>query len=281
MRKNKKGKKLRLNYKGIFKILIFILFIGLIALYFLKLPIKNIYIKGNKNISDNEIIEKAGIKDYPCIFKLNTIKIAKKIKTIPTIKDVKIYRSILGKMTISIKEDDILFYYKPEQVFYTSSATKVDSNNKFLGIPILTNETPNYILKKLVTAFNKVDKDILKMINRIEYNPYRDKNGNVIDETRFKLTMNDTNTVMIDTVNIRKLNSYLDIYVSLNMNETKGLLYLDTITDDNILFESYTSIEQARLEKEQKEAEQNENAEPNNENIETEQEEVVEENTGD
>ena len=39
------------------------------------------------------------------------------------------------------------------------------------------------------------------------------------------------------------------------MQETKGLLYLDTITDDNILFESYTSIEQAQIEKEQQEAE--------------------------
>jgi len=67
--------------------------------------------------------------------------------------------------------------------------------------------------------------------------------------------MNDYNTVIINTVNIRKLNEYFDIYVSLNMQETKGLLYLDTITDDNILFESYTSIEQAQIEKEQQEAE--------------------------
>ena len=93
------------------------------------------------------------------------------------------------------------------------------------------------------------------MINTIEYNPYKDREGKVIDETRFKLVMNDYNTVMIDTVNITKLNDYYDIYISLNMNETKGLLYLDTITEDNILFESYTSIEQERLEKELKEKE--------------------------
>ena len=262
MAKKKKKKKLRLNYKGIFKLLIFILFIGLIVLYFLKLPIKNIYIKGNKLVSDNEIIMAAGIKDYPSIFKLNTSKIKKNINAIPLISNVKIRRNILGKITITVEEDNILFYYKPENTCYSSTSRKIEDSNKFLGIPILTNETPNYILKKLVTAFNKVDKDILKMINTIEYNPYRDKNDKIIDETRFKLSMNDGNTVMIDTVNIKKLNSYLEIYVSLNMNEIKGLLYLDTITDDNILFESYTSIEKEKQEKEAQEGEEtNEEAE--------------------
>ena len=96
------------------------------------------------------------------------------------------------------------------------------------------------------------------MINTIEYNPYKDSEGNIIDETRFKLVMNDDNTVMIDTVNIRKLNNYYDIYISLNMSEIKGLLYLDTITDDNILFESYTSIEETR--RAQEEAKNNENS---------------------
>ncbi len=258
MNKRKNKKKLRLNYKGIFKLLIFILFIVLTILYFLKLPIKNIYIKGNKIVSDNEIIEVAGIKEYPSIFKLNTSKMKKKIKEIPLISNVTIKRNLLGKITIKVEEDDILFYYKLEEIYYSSSNNKIEDNNKFLGIPILINETPNKILKKLIKAFNKVDKNILKMINTIEYNPYRDKEGNIIDETRFKLTMNDTNTVMIDTVNIKKLNSYLEIYVSLNMNEVKGLLYLDTITDDNILFESYSSIEQSKLEKEQKEAEEQE-----------------------
>ena len=268
MIKKKKGKKIRLNYRGIFKLLIFILFIVLIILYFLNLKIKNIYIVGNNIVTDNEIIEKANIKNYPNIFKLNIIKMKNNIKEIPLISNVKISRNIFGKITIKVKEEDILFYYSIEEQLVLSNNTKIEDENRYLGYPTLINETPNNILRKLVTSLNKVDKNILKMISTIEYNPYYDSNGNIIDESRFKLTMNDTNTVMIDTVNIKKLNNYLDIYVSLKMNEVKGLLYLDTITDDNILFESYTAIEQEQKEKEAKEQAEleNTNQEENNNN---------------
>ena len=70
-KKKKKNKKIRLNYKGIFKLLIFILFIVLIINYFINLRIKNIYILGNNTIKDVEIIEAANIKDYPNIIKLD------------------------------------------------------------------------------------------------------------------------------------------------------------------------------------------------------------------
>ena len=250
MAKKKKKKKLRLNYKGIFKLTVSILFLVLVILYFLNLKIKNIYIEGTTNLKDVEIIETAGIKDYPEIYKLKINKIKKDLMALPLVSDVKIKRSIFGKLTIIIKEDKVLFYNNQEGKYITSSGKKIDNNANYKGIPTLINQTPDNIVQKLVEGFNKVDDNILKMINTIEYNPYKDANGNIIDETRFKLIMNDYNTVMIDTVNIRKLNDYFDIYVSLNMQETKGLLYLDTITDDNILFESYTSIEQVQVEKE-------------------------------
>ncbi len=257
-KKKKKKKKIRLNYKGIFKLLIFILFLVLIINYFINLRIKNIYILGNNTIKDVEIIEAANIKDYPNIIKLDISKIKKSILEIPLISEVKIKRNIFGKITITIKEENVLFYYNYEGQYITSNGNRVDNNSNYIGCPTLINETPSDIIDKLVKGFNKVDINIIHMINTIEYNPYKDSEGNIIDETRFKLVMNDDNTVMIDTVNIRKLNNYYDIYISLNMSEIKGLLYLDTITDDNILFESYTSIEETR--RAQEEAKNNENS---------------------
>ncbi len=273
MAKKKVKKKLKLNYKGIFKLLIFILLVVLIILYFLKLKIKNIYIEGNDKIKDIEIIEIAGIKDYPKIYKLNIKKIKKDLKNHPLIKDVKIKRNILGTITITVDERKVLFLYNNKGKIVTSDNTYIDDNDNYLGYPTLINYTPNRIIKKLVVGLNKVDPNIIKMINTMEYNPYKDKNGKVIDETRFKLIMNDNNTVMIDTVNVRKLNKYMDIYISLNMKDIKGVLYLDTITDDNILFESYSSIEASRLAKEQKEAEEKEKTENPEENNEANQNE--------
>lgn len=81
------------------------------------------------------------------------------------------------------------------------------------------------------------------MINEIEYTPYKTDEGIIIDDGLFTITMNDENTVMIDTVNIKNLNKYPTIYASLGMDETKGIIYLDTIIDERLLFKSYATME--------------------------------------
>ena len=68
--------------------------------------------------------------------------------------------------------------------------------------------------------------------------------GSVVDDGRFILKMNDGNQVLIDIVNIRNLNDYNKIYISIGMDEVKGTLYLDTITDGNIYFKSYQEVPQ-------------------------------------
>ena len=47
------------------------------------------------------------------------------------------------------------------------------------------------------------------------------------------------------------LNNYMNVYASLNMDETKGILYLDTITDENILFTKYEEVVEEPVETEE------------------------------
>ena len=66
--------------------------------------------------------------------------------------------------------------------------------------------------------------------------------------------MNDGNTVMIDIVNIKNLNKYETIYASLGMDQNKGIVYLDTIIDERLLFTSYDTIkEETEITEEEKE----------------------------
>ena len=80
------------------------------------------------------------------------------------------------------------------------------------------------------------------MINEIEYTPYKSADGTIIDNNHFTLKMNDTNTVMIDTVNIKNLNKYQTIIASPDMDSKHGIIYLDTINDDRIYIKSYETI---------------------------------------
>ena len=62
----------------------------------LNLPTKNIFIYGNNLVSDQEIIDLAGINHYPSFFKIRTKKIKKKILQNYYIESVKIKRSFFN-----------------------------------------------------------------------------------------------------------------------------------------------------------------------------------------
>lgn len=254
-KKQPKKKRLRLKLKPLITFFIFILVVVSFFNYFQNLPIKNIIIKGTTNISDISIIEATNIKDYPHIYSLSKKKMKEQIKTIPLVEDVSIKRNIFGKLTINIKEEKILFYYKYNQKFITNNGNSLE-NNTYYGYPTLVNFTPDTIFDELVSSFNKIDYNILKMINEIEYTPYKSAEGTIIDSKRFTIAMNDTNTVIIDTSNMKNLNKYMTILASPGMDVERGVIYLDTINDDRILFKSYENIAQESQAKEDKKEDQ-------------------------
>ena len=169
----KKKKKRKLRIKVILKILFFLIIVVSLTYYIFNLKIKNINIIGNKNVKDVTIIEKAGIKDYPEIYKLNTKKIEKNINTIPLITKTQIKRNLFGKITIEVEESKILFFYKYNNKYITSSNDSIENTKDYYGYPTLINFTPDTIFDSLVNGLTKIDYDIVKMINEIEYTPYK------------------------------------------------------------------------------------------------------------
>lgn len=249
----KTKKRLKLRIKVLAKLLLFIAVLGALFYYVQNLNIKNIVISGNEVIKDYEIIEQANIKNYPKLFKLNKKDLINKIKNIPLIETVEVKRNLAGKITINVTEKEILFYYKYKQKYITEDFEEIDDGENIIGYPTLINFTPDSSLKELTKGLKKIDVNIIKMINEIEYTPYKKSDGTTIEESslyinsRFTLHMNDENTVIIDTINFKRLQSYPTAYVSLNMDQVKGTLHLDTINEkkatkeETILFKSYES----------------------------------------
>ncbi len=235
-------KKLKLRINVVVKLLLSLLIIALFSYYFLNLKIKNIVIKGTTNIKDVTIIEKANIKDYPPIYRLNIKKTKEQLEQIPLVDSVKIKRNIFGKLTIEINEEKILFFYKYNNKYITNKGNSISDSEDYYGYPTLINFTPDTVFDNLVKGLNKIDYNVVKMISEIEYTPYKASDGTIVDNNLFTLIMNDTNTVYIDTVNIKNLNKYPTIYASSNMDTERGVLYLDTINDDRIYFKSYSTI---------------------------------------
>lgn len=237
-----KRKKLKLKLNVVFNALLILVIAGLLMSYVLTLKIKNIKILGTTEIKDIDIIEKINISDYPYIYKLNIKKSEKTLEEIPLIKGVKIKRNIFGKLTIEIEEEKILFFYKYNNKYITNSGNSITDEKEYYGYPTLINFTPDTVFESFVNGLNKIDYNIIKMINEIEYTPYKSADGTIIDNNHFTLKMNDTNTVMIDTVNIKNLNKYQTIIASPDMDSKHGIIYLDTINDDRIYIKSYETI---------------------------------------
>ena len=214
-----KKKKLRL-----LPFLIFILVIAIIVflvLVLLDTKVKNIIISGNSIISDEEIIQRAGLTDYPSFYKTSTINMRNEIKENPLVKNVDIKRDFYHIFNIKIEEYEIL--YKREDngkyVLENKEEITLDDNIPYM-IPRLINEIPNNKMNSFVKYYKRIDKNIKEKISEIKYNP------NEFDKDRFLLYMDDGNSVYLTITKFERLNYYNDVLPELDGR--KGYLYLDS-----------------------------------------------------
>lgn len=209
MKKSKKKLKI-----GRVLLAFFLLFLTFFVVYnIINIKITNIYISGNYYLSDQEIIDKANISNYPSVIK--SVKQIKNLKNDIYIKDVKV-KVKLTKVYIEITENRPLFYS-----INMGQTVLLDGKTTSIKYPVPT--LLNYVIDSVYTTFveelGKLNIDILNRISEIKYNP------NDVDDNRFLLLMTDGNYVYINNKTFSKLNKYMEIIK--NFPDKKGILYLD------------------------------------------------------
>lgn len=239
MQKKKVKKKHRI--RSFLVIILFFYLIGMLGYYLLKRPIKNIYILNTNYLTDLKIIETAGLKDYPAILKVKTKKIEKQLEGLDLVEKAKVRKNIFGKVTITIDEAKPLFYSRSDNLVYLSNHKTTENTDLYLGLPILINYAPKEILNDFIEKFKDIDSSIIGMVSEIEYS-LEEKDGVTIDETRFILRMNDTNTVYVNTINLQRLNEYDKIFATMNEG-VRGVIYLNS-NRDTISITSYESLKE-------------------------------------
>ncbi len=210
-------KKRRLKVRNVLLVLTLITIILLGLAFLTDVKINNIVIKGNVLYSDWEIIEKAGLDDYPSSLKTLSSKIEDRLEEDAYIRKVKVERPSLTKVVIKIDENLPLFYYLPAQKTILADKTEVLEN---FPVPTVINYVPDKVYEKFLKAIASVNYDIVKRISEIKYDP------NEVDEGRFFLTMNDGNQVYLTLNSFEKIDDYLDIIKE--FDNKKGILYLDS-----------------------------------------------------
>ena len=213
----KMKKKRKIKVKNVLFVFIFIVLILLGLAFLTDVKINNIVIKGNSLYSDWEIIEKAGLSDYPSSLKTLSKTIEDRLERDDYIKKVDVERPSLTKVVINVEENLPLFYYLPASKTILADKTEVSDN---FPVPTVINYVPDKIYSEFLTAISEVNYDIVKRISEIKYDP------NEVDDGRFFLTMNDGNRVYLTLSDFDKIDGYLDIIKE--FNNKKGILYLDS-----------------------------------------------------
>ena len=86
----KKKKKRVLKIKNICIFLGTVILLGLLIYYIVTMPIKNIYVNGEKYITENEILELTSLYEYPSFLLTKKTTLINKIKKNNYIKNVTI-----------------------------------------------------------------------------------------------------------------------------------------------------------------------------------------------
>lgn len=216
-KKQKKQKRLKIRYERVFLfLLVFGLFIYLMA-SLIHFPIKNIYIYNNTILSDQEIIDLAGIKNYPSIFSKTTREMEKRLEKNIYIKNATVKKKKLKEIHIEIEENYALFYNSSKGVTILKDLTEVSNE---LDGPYLVNYVTDTLYDEFVKKMSLIDREVINRISEIKYDP------NSVDEERFLFTMNDGNYVYLTLTYFKKINNYVNILK--NFENQKGILYLDS-----------------------------------------------------
>lgn len=214
----KKRKKLK-----IVAVLLFLLILSsicYISYILLDMPIKNILIKGNTILKDQEIIEQANLQDYPSFLRTTSHKIKKNLKNSPYIASVHVRKQFFNKLVIEIEENSILYIDSNTNKMVLSNGKNIDIDRNSIGNAVLINEVDAAYKEKFIKKMNEIDKNILRKVSEIKYEPTN------LDKGRFLFTMTDGNYVYLTLTKFKNINYYEDVLPQLEGK--KGILYLDS-----------------------------------------------------
>lgn len=184
----------------------------------ISLPITNIYIRGNKLLKDQEVIELAKIEDYPSFIKTTSLKIEKNIKMSPYIVNARVARKIWGQVIIEVEEAKPLFV-NIEGKLVLSNSKEIENDKKMITTTLI-NFTPDTKYTELIKQLSKVKDNIREKISEIKYEPTEQ------DKDRFAFYMNDGNLVYITLTKCKKINYYNDVIKDVSCQ--RGILNLDS-----------------------------------------------------
>lgn len=221
------AKKVVLKRKlKIISVLLFLIIVVLVCFgikLLLDVKFKNIYIiheDKNSYLTDEYVIEKAGLDNYPSEIKNFSFMIEKNLENDIFIKNAIVNKELFGTINVSVTENKVLFYREDVKKYVLEDGQETEKLPYELSPVRVINYIPDTVYDKFLKKFAKIDENVRNKISQIKYDPSE------YDDSRFMLYMIDGNYVYATLTKFDSLNYYNDIYPTLDGK--KGILYLDS-----------------------------------------------------
>lgn len=227
--KIKEQRKQKANRRLITFILLF--FTMMLIIIYLQTPISKVStveIKGNKNVSKDQIISLSSIhKGQTEFWSLSKQKAAEKIEQNKLIKKAEISKQLPNKIAISIEEYKSIAFLQKHNVYYSvlENGTVLPEEVTPTDIgPTLNNWEEDEKLVQMAKQLNKLSDSVKKSISEINYTPQKS------NPWLIRLYMNDGYIVTASLKTFgQKMNSYPAIIKELPKGE-KGIIHMEVAT---------------------------------------------------
>ena len=215
-----KKKKTRLRVGPVLIVIILLSFLGCGIYYLLGMKIENIIILGNEHVSDEKIIEEAGLTDYPSFYWTSSGSIKRKVLADPLIEKVTVKKKFFHVIEITVQEYKMLYKQASDNKVVLSDGSILMTDENIPYLPVLLNYVPDTKQEAFHEGMNNIKDDIRNQISEITYDP------NDYDKDRFLLLMDDGNSVYLTLTKFDMINYYDEVLPQLEVK--KGILYLDS-----------------------------------------------------
>lgn len=221
----KEERKKKANRQLIFYLSIFFLLISF--LIYLQSPyskVKEINIKGNKVIDEEEVIDWSGITADTNMWTLKYPTIKKELANHPLIKSVEMKRILPQTIEVEITEHKIVAYVQEKEKFFPvlqDGIVRLNYEMQHVGNqPLLVNFTEAEYLEKTATELNEIPDYIVELISEVVWEPTKKNKNNIT------LYMNDGFIVRASLRDFsNKMKNYPSIIAQLEPGE-KGIVHM-------------------------------------------------------
>ncbi len=216
LRKKTKKKQNKKNNKIVKWIILIMLIILCIVLFLLSsvFNIKQVVVKNNNKVSDQEIIELSGLKTDENMFKFSNNKIKKGIYINPYIEEIKITKKLNGVVELDVKErvPSYMLQYADTYAYINNQGYILELSTTPLEIPVITGI--NTLEENIIPGKRLENEDLKKLDDVIKI--MSNASSLKIDTLITNIDITDSNSYIITMSSEQKIIHFGDVS---NINE--------------------------------------------------------------